>query len=202
MLLTTSFLYPVSVFHFWASAMIFLIFYRLYLFQTDHAVSPFIIGPFFLVLFCSCSPLPALNCFLVQRSSFFVSSFVQSKQAALHLITDIAQVFNAWNRFFALRWVFTSSVTLFWYTSFTFLFISSLIILSSFKSPRYLYPPAPASPISSPFGNWIPSHLVFFSFCGDNTAHFKILNSIFISSLHCHGFSQADYFFVILPIQF
>ena len=54
-LLTTSFLFHVSNFDFWPSAMIFLIFYHLYPFQTDHAVSFFLIGPFFLVLFCCCS---------------------------------------------------------------------------------------------------------------------------------------------------
>ena len=38
--------------------------------------------------------------------------------------------------------------------------------------PRYLYPPVPASPISSLYS--------------DTTARSKIPNSIFISSLHCH----------------
>ena len=94
-------------------------------------------------------------------------------------------MFSAGNRFFPLRWVFISSVILFWYTSFTFLFISSHI-LSSSKMPRYLYHPASASPISSPFDNRIPSYLVFFPLCSDTAAHFKITNSIFISSLLCH----------------
>ena len=54
-LLTASFLFPISNLYFWASAMIFLIFYDLYPLQTDHAVSYFLIGPFFLVLLCCCS---------------------------------------------------------------------------------------------------------------------------------------------------
>ena len=58
--------------------------------------------------------------------------------------------------------------------------------LSSFKMPRYLYPPAPALPISFPFGSWIPSHLVFLPLCSDTATHFKIPNTIFISSLHYH----------------
>ena len=69
---------------------------------------------------------------------------------------------------------------------FTFLFIPSHIILSSSKTPRYLYPPAPASSISSPFGSWIPSHLGFLPLCSDTVAHFKIPNSSFISLLHYH----------------
>ena len=138
-LLTTSFLFPVSNLHFWASAMIswFSWFYRLYLFQTDHAVSYFLIGLFFFLFysvvvffylqfylflifltlpqlsvvllhysqdknltssFCcttffytdqtsssnvlitidlGCKVLPAINCFLVQRSSSFVFCLVQ-----------------------------------------------------------------------------------------------------------------------------
>ena len=36
--------------------LIFLIFYHLYPFQTDHAVSYFLTGPFFLVQFYFCSP--------------------------------------------------------------------------------------------------------------------------------------------------
>ena len=95
-------------------------------------------------------------------------------------------MFKARNRFFPLRWVFMSSVILFWYTSFTLPFILTYIILSSSKTPRYLYPPTSTSPISSPFDSWIPSHLVFYPFCSNTKAHFKIPNSIFISSLHCH----------------
>ena len=94
-------------------------------------------------------------------------------------------MFNAGNRFFPLRWVFISSVILSWYTSFTFLFISSHI-LSSSKMPRHLYHPASASLISSPFANWIPSYLVFLPLCSDTTVHFKITNCISISSLLCH----------------
>ena len=81
-------------------------------------------------------------------------------------------MFSAWNRFFPLRWVYISSVTLFWFTAFTFLFISSRIILSSSKMPRYLYPPVPASPISSPFGSWIPSHL-FLPLCSDTRCRYS-----------------------------
>ena len=53
MLLTASFLFPVSNLNFWASAMIswFSWFYCLYLFQTDHAFSYFLIGPFFFLFY-------------------------------------------------------------------------------------------------------------------------------------------------------
>ena len=136
-----------------------------------------------------CKALQAINYFLVQQSSSFVSSFVQSKKAALYLITDIGKVFNAWNRFFPLRQFFMNSFTLFLYSSFTFLFISSQIILSISKMLRYFYPPVPASTISFPFDSWIPSNVVFLPLCSDTTAHFKIPNSIFISLLHCHTVS-------------
>ena len=123
--------------------------------------------------------------FRVLQSSSFVSSFVQFKKAALYVIKDMVQVFNAYNRYFPLRRVFVIIYTFFWYTSFTFLFISPHIIFSSFKRARYLYPPASSSPISSPFVTWISSHRVFLPLYSNTRTYFKIAHSIFISLLHC-----------------
>ena len=132
-----------------------------------------------LIFFLHLTPLRVL------QSSSFVSSFFQFKKAALYVIAPMVKVFNAYNWYFPLRRVFIIIYTFFWYTSFTLLFILSHIILPSFKTPRYLYPPASSSPISYPFVTWISSHRVFLPLNSNTRPYFKIANSIFLSLLHC-----------------
>ena len=77
------------------------------------------------------NPLPLNNYFWVDWSSSFFSSFAQSWKVALCLIRGTVQVFTEKNRFFSFRWLLTSKVILFCYTSDTFLFIFSYIFRSS-----------------------------------------------------------------------
>ena len=140
-----------------------------------------------LIFFLHLTPLRVL------QSSSFVSSFFQFKKAALYVITHMVQVFNTYNWYFPLRRVFIIIYTFFWYNSFTLLFILSHIILPSFKTPRYLYPLASSSPISSPFVTWISSHRVFLPLNSNNRAYFKKVNSIFKALLHCRTVLIKEY---------
>ena len=133
-------------------------------------------------LLLGCKHLFNVIIFLVFRSMSWSSSFVQPKIPALYLITPIAQTFKPEMKFPAFRFDRQINSTLLMYSLPMFSCISLFMVLSSWSTPRYLYPSWSTSFILSPSSNSIPSLLTSLPLYSSSTAHLSIPNFIPMSS--------------------